>query len=337
MTQPPNEPPQGGFGAPPPPPHDPRQPPPSPPPPSPQQQPPVHPSAAPPAQPGYGFPQQPGQGAAPYGQDPQAGQPAPYGQPAYGQSAYGQPTQGNPASPYGHQQQTGPYGQQPYPADPYGQQPGPYGQQQQPYGGGGYPAPPGPPHNGRGSRKTALIAGSVVAALLVISGGVYVATRDDDDGDKKPVAQHSEDVSATPQPTVEPPGTPDDALPSETVTESPSATGPSDLVPTGTGIDGVWRSNKDGRMLAMAASGQNVNGKGRAGAALVKGDLECKGQREERTPGKTWRLALLCERGGKQDKNLGGDVTLDGDTVTVNWDSQGTETFARFRNLAEGP
>lgn len=316
MTQPPHEPPQGGFGAPPPP--GPGQPPP-PPQPGPYQ---------PPAgQPGYGYGGPQDQGAPAYGQGSQPGQPAPYGPPP------GQDPQGGPGAPYG--QQPGPYGAPPQPPGPYGApqqpgpgpygapQPGPYGAPQQPYG--GYPPPPG---DGGGRRKTAWIVGGVVVALLAIAGGVFLATRGDDGGDKKPVAQQSEDVNPTP--TVQPSTTPDEVLPSESPTALPS---PSDLGPTGSGIEGVWRSTKDGRMLAMAKGGQGSETAGRDGAAMVKGGLQCKGLREERTPGKSWRLALLCERDGKKDKDLGGDVTLNGNTLTIVWDDEGTETFERFRDL----
>src|SRR5689334_369186 len=91
MTQPPNQPPQGGFGAP-------QDPPPGggfgapqTPPPPPQG----------PPRPGYGYPQQPG----PYNSGPYAS--GPYGQPQqpgpYGQPGYGYPTQpqfpGAPGTP----------------------------------------------------------------------------------------------------------------------------------------------------------------------------------------------------------------------------------------------
>ncbi len=96
MTQPPNQPPQGGFG----PPQDPPPgggfgPPQTPPPPQGQ------PSGAP--QPGYGYPQQPPQQPGPYASGPYQ-QPGPYGQPQqpgpYGQQGYGYPQQpGFPGAP----------------------------------------------------------------------------------------------------------------------------------------------------------------------------------------------------------------------------------------------
>ncbi|MFF0008387.1 PQQ-binding-like beta-propeller repeat protein [Streptomyces tibetensis] len=170
MTQPPSQPPHGGFGAPqnqppqgggygtpqtPPPPQGPPQ---TPPPPQ------------GPPQPGYGYPQQPG----PYGQP---GQPGPY----------------NPG-PYGQPQQPGPYGQPQQPG-PYGQ-PG-YGYPQQPQ----YPGAPGTPPGGGSNNpfkgKPALIIGAAVAALLVVGGTVWAVTGDDDgNGKKKPVAQKTDDPKA---------------------------------------------------------------------------------------------------------------------------------------------
>jgi hypothetical protein len=172
MTQPPDQPPAGGFGAP----QD--QPPPgggfgAPPPPP--VQPPTPPSAPPaqPPQPGYGYPQQPG----PYGT------PGPYGAPGT-PGPYGAPAT---PGPYGHPQQApqpGPYGQ-PQPGYGYPQQP--------PYPGAPGTAPGGPfPGQGGGNRKTALIIGAAVAALLVIGGTVYAVTSGDG-GEKKPVAQQSDD------------------------------------------------------------------------------------------------------------------------------------------------
>ncbi|MFB6846125.1 PQQ-binding-like beta-propeller repeat protein [Streptomyces sp. NPDC056373] len=178
MTQPPSQPPHGGFGAPqnqppqggghgapqtPPPPQGPPQ---TPPPPQ------------GPPQPGYGYPQQPG----PYGQ-PQ--QPGPYGRPQ-------QPGPYNPG-PYG-QQQPGPYGQPQQPG-PYGQ-PG-YGYPQQPQ----YPGAPGTPPGGGSNNpfkgKPALIIGAAVAALLVVGGTVWAVTGGDDgNGKKKPVAQKTDDPKA---------------------------------------------------------------------------------------------------------------------------------------------
>ncbi|ARX84066.1 hypothetical protein SMD44_03501 [Streptomyces alboflavus] len=176
MTQPPNQPPHGGFGAP----QDPQQ------------------GGNP--QPGYGYPQQqPGQAGpygypqqpGPYGQPPQPGQP---GQPAQ-PGPYGQPTQPGQPGPYG--QQPGPYGQptQPGQPGPYGQQPG-YGYpQQMPTGAPGTP----PPGGGKGpfKGKTAVIIGAAVAALLVAGGAVF-ALSGGDDGKKKSESKKKDPKASAP-------------------------------------------------------------------------------------------------------------------------------------------
>ncbi|GEC09590.1 hypothetical protein SSP24_72450 [Streptomyces spinoverrucosus] len=154
MTQPPNQPPGGGFGAPQNPgqaggfgpPQDPSQ----------GTPPPAQPPQGPP-QPGYGYPQQPG----PYAQ-PQ--QPGPY----------------NTPGPYGQPQPPGPYGQQPgygYPQPQYPAAPG---------------TPPGSGSRNPFRGKPALAVGAAVAALLLIGGTVYAVTSGGDD--KKPVAEQSNDA-----------------------------------------------------------------------------------------------------------------------------------------------
>ncbi|MGW2491035.1 outer membrane protein assembly factor BamB family protein [Streptomyces sp. NPDC001606] len=177
MTQPPGQPPHGGFGAPQdqPPKDQPPQPggfgaPQTPPPPA---QPPAGPPQAP--QPGYGYPQQPG----PYGAPTPPATPGPYGA----------PTAPTAPSPYGYPQP----GQQP--AGPYAAaQPG-YGYPPPPYPGAPGAAPGGP----AGRKKTALIVGSAVAALLVIGGTVYAVSSGGGGGGgkKKPVAEHSQDDKPT--------------------------------------------------------------------------------------------------------------------------------------------
>ncbi|GAA3118902.1 outer membrane protein assembly factor BamB family protein [Streptomyces echinatus] len=184
MNQPPDQPPQGGFGAP-------------------QDQPPQPgglgappPPATPPAQGGFGAPQNP---------------------PAQGGFGAPQPPAGPPQQPqpgYGYPQQPGPYAGTPgpygYPQQP---QPGPYGApqpgyghpQQPPYPGMPGTAPGGPVGGGQGSRKkTALVIGGAVAALLVIGGTVFALSGGDDGGGKKPVAGKSDDPkqsSASASPT----------------------------------------------------------------------------------------------------------------------------------------
>ncbi|MEU3828318.1 PQQ-binding-like beta-propeller repeat protein [Streptomyces sp. NPDC029080] len=201
MTQPPDQPPQGEFGAP-------------------QDQPPQGGFGAPQEQP----PQPGGFGAPPPAQPPaQGGFGAPQTPPAQGAFGAPQPPAGPPQQPqpgYGYPQQPGPYAGAPGPG-PYGhpqqqQQPGPYGApppgyghpQQPPYPGMPGAVPGGPGGGKPGSRKkTALIIGGAVAALLVIGGTVFAVTGGDDGGGgkKKPVAADSDDPkpsgSASPTPS----------------------------------------------------------------------------------------------------------------------------------------
>ncbi|MEW2180864.1 PQQ-binding-like beta-propeller repeat protein [Streptomyces sp. NPDC005406] len=153
----PQDPPPGGFGAPTPPPADPfGKPPATPPPPAPggygtpppagppQQQPGYGYPQGPPQQPGYGFPQAPPQGG------PQQGYGFPPGQPP--QQGYGYPT-----TPM----------QQPY-------------QPQQPGGNGPK----------KFSTQSQIIVAAVVAVALIIGGGVWFASSGDD-GKKKDEASTS--------------------------------------------------------------------------------------------------------------------------------------------------
>ncbi|MEV5381917.1 PQQ-binding-like beta-propeller repeat protein [Streptomyces sp. NPDC052721] len=196
MTQPPNQPPHGGFGPP-------------------QDEPPgARPPQDQPAQAG-GFgpapqtpPAQGGFGAAPQNPPAQGGFGAP--QPPAGPPQ--QPPQPPPGYGYPQQpQQPGLYGSAPGPYG-YPQQPGPYGAPQPGYGHPQQPpypgmpgAAPGGPFGGKPAsrKKTALIIGSAVAALLVIGGTVFAVTGSDSGGKKKPVAQQSDDSrnSATASPT----------------------------------------------------------------------------------------------------------------------------------------
>ncbi|MDC0767842.1 outer membrane protein assembly factor BamB family protein [Streptomyces sp. HD] len=184
MSQPPNQPPQGGFGAP----QDPRQ-------------------------GGFGAPQpaQPPQQGAPQTPPPPQGAPQtpppPQGPPQAPPPPQGPPA-GAPQPGYGYPQQ--PAQQVPYASGPYGQpqqQPGPYGYPQQPGQGYGYPAQPqypGAPGAGSGNPfkgKPALIIGAAVAALLVIGGTVFAVTRGGDDDPKNPVSQGSDGPKGSESPS----------------------------------------------------------------------------------------------------------------------------------------
>lgn len=121
-----------------------------------------------------------------------------------------------PGNPYA---QPGGYGQ-PGPVQPggYGQPPGGVGYPPQPPYPGGYgppspapyaqtppPVPPTPPGNGGEGpfrRKPVVIVAAVVASLLAIGGGVYVATGDDDKP-AKPAARASEPATPSTSPSAD--------------------------------------------------------------------------------------------------------------------------------------
>ncbi|MGW7417862.1 outer membrane protein assembly factor BamB family protein [Streptomyces sp. NPDC054863] len=173
MSQPPNQPPQGGFGAP----QDPNAPqggaPQGPPPgapqppPGPPQMPAGPPQGPPPGQPGYGYPQGPPSAAD-----------NPYAQQAAPQQGYGYP--GQPGQP-------GPYAQQPQPGYGYPGQPG-------------QPGAPAPGGNGpQNKQKLLLIVGAAVAALIVIAGGIYLVSG----GEKEPIAKPTTGAGPSGAPTVD--------------------------------------------------------------------------------------------------------------------------------------
>ncbi|MEI5522654.1 PQQ-binding-like beta-propeller repeat protein [Streptomyces brasiliscabiei] len=184
MVQPPDQPPQGGYGTP----QNPL--PPSHPQPgqSPQQPygyPQTPPPQGPPAPaPGYGYPQQPGPYTpppGPYGQQPQQHpqQPGPYAQPG----PY------NPASQAGYGYPQAQYAGAPMPPTVAGGGPGGTGGS----GGGGSKNP----FKGR----PALAIGAAVVALLVVGGAVFAVTNLGDDGAKKPVAKESTGPSGDDKPS----------------------------------------------------------------------------------------------------------------------------------------
>ncbi|MFE6665858.1 PQQ-binding-like beta-propeller repeat protein [Streptomyces sp. NPDC057697] len=180
--QPPNEPPQGGFGAP-------QDPPPggfgAPTPPPADAQPPADPFGKQPATPpagGFGAPTPPPAGAP---QQPGPGYGYPQTQPGYGypQGPPPQPGYGYPQAPVPGQPQQG-YGV------PQGLPPG-----QPPLQGYGYPTtpmqqPPQPPQqNGNGGKKFStqmqIIVAASVAVVLIVGGGIWYASGSGDDKQDK--------------------------------------------------------------------------------------------------------------------------------------------------------
>ncbi|MER6104707.1 PQQ-binding-like beta-propeller repeat protein [Streptomyces sp. NPDC001832] len=193
--QPPNEPPQGGFGAPQdPPPGGFGAPPPPPADPFGQQQ------ATPPAG-GFGAPQPPppaGTGQQPgpvygypQGQPPQPGYGYPQGQPP--QPGYGYP-QGQPPQPgYGYPQAPVPGQPQQGYGFPQGMPPG-----QPPQQGYGYPTPPmqqhpQPQQSGNGGKKFTtrmqIIVAASVAVVLIVATGVWLASGGGDEDKKGQASQ----------------------------------------------------------------------------------------------------------------------------------------------------
>ncbi|MEV6879222.1 hypothetical protein [Amycolatopsis sp. NPDC051128] len=150
------------------------------------QQPGGHPQSGAQPQPGYGGTQQFGQ-PDPYGGTQQFGQPGPYGGPQQG----GYPPQTGPQPQQGHPQ----YGQQ----DPWGQQQGFGGND--PYGGGGFGDAPPPK-----KKKTGLIVGIAIGAVVLVGGGVtaLVLALNGDDGNTAAPAANSSSPAPTSAPKTSP-------------------------------------------------------------------------------------------------------------------------------------
>jgi hypothetical protein len=151
------------------------------------------PQVPPPA--GYGYPAAPPPppGENPYaapvppGQNPYASVPT---QPAFPQQPQQQPP---PAPGYGYPAQQQGYGQTPPPAYGYGQQTPPPG----PYGAPPYQQAPG----GRPNNKLTAIIAVAVATVLVVAGGVYLATSGGDDAPAPGPQANSGGTSGGPSPT----------------------------------------------------------------------------------------------------------------------------------------
>ncbi|MEU6013755.1 PQQ-binding-like beta-propeller repeat protein [Streptomyces sp. NPDC047515] len=191
--QPPNEPPQGGFGAP-------QDPPPggfgapTPPPADPFGKQPATPPAggfgAPqtPPPPGYGYPQGPPQQPGPgygYPQGPQPGYGYPQGQPPQPGYGYPQaPVPGRPQQGYGFPQGMPP-GQPPQQG--YGYPTAPMQQQYPPLQNGG--------GNGNGGKKFTtrmqIVVAASVAVVLIVAAGIWFASGGGDDGKKEEASQSS--------------------------------------------------------------------------------------------------------------------------------------------------
>ncbi|MFE6933648.1 hypothetical protein ACFVDT_16665 [Streptomyces sp. NPDC057699] len=271
------------------------------PPPWPPQQPDGRPPAQPPAQPYAPPPAQPP--AQPY-EPAQAGSGNPYG---------GQPVADNP---YATQQHAQP---QP-PAQP--PQPPPYGAYPPPPQGPGTPLPQGP-----GKRRTPLIVGAALVALVLIGGGVWFALGTGGEDDPKgPVAEGS--ASASPSVSAAPSGS-EETPPEESPSPSVAPT------PTGTGLQAVWRTSGS-TMLGLGE--EYLDEPARINAVLTTADgLDCEGRWQKDESGDFLEMALLCKEDGVRVKSKDriGNLEQTGDTLSVEWKkgATGTETFERARDL----
>jgi hypothetical protein len=274
-------------------------------------------------QPPYQGPQDwPGQYGQPGPQDARPGvppvpPPPPAQPPQAPQYPPNQPLPNQPL-PNQHPQYGTPYGS-------YGQQPSPYGT---------YPPPPPAPSGGR--NKTPVITAAAVAAVAVIGGVVWFATSGGDDDDNKASAGGSSQVSVSPSisvPESEQPTAGSSATPSE------AESGGIGAEPTGTGMAGMWRSDSGGGVLGLKESA-DTDEPNKISVIFVSGGLECRGIRKVEEPDRKYRIAMLCERGGKpvKEEDRGGDLTYGGgDTVTVKWfkGKTGSETFTRYGDWPE--
>ncbi|MFD9287328.1 hypothetical protein ACFWBV_03250 [Streptomyces sp. NPDC060030] len=219
-----------------------------------------------------------------------------------------------------------PHGGQPVPDNPYAtgpqqpQQPSPYGAHPLPpqYGPAGAP-PPAP-----GKRRTPLVVGAGLVALVLIGGGLWFALGADVDEPAAPVAKESPSVSASPDP---------DPGPTEDEPVEPS-TEPAVPTPTGTGLQAVWQVS--GSTLGLGE--EHLDEPARVNAILTTTDgLDCEGRWQKDESGDFLEMALLCKEDGVRvaDKDRVGNLEQNGNTLTVEWKkgATGTETFTRVRDM----
>ncbi|MEV7872123.1 hypothetical protein AB0P17_39830 [Streptomyces sp. NPDC088124] len=188
-----------------------------------------------------------------------------------------------------------------------------------------------------GLRRTALLAGAVAAVVLLAGGGIFLATSGDDGGgDGKDVAASAgPSGAASGDASKEPAGESADESTGGT-TEAPDAE-PSDAEPTGTGVEGMWRSSSGSGVLGVLKGEdiETLQPDSKISMVYVKGGMECKGVRTVQEAGKKYRFALICSRDDVrvESEDRSGDLTFGGgSTLSVEWTSggEGTETFDRY-------
>ncbi|MET7444437.1 hypothetical protein ACIGNW_08410 [Streptomyces sp. NPDC053707] len=240
--------------------------------------------------------------------------------------SYAPPPAQPPAQPYETAQagSGNPYGGQPVADNPYAtQQPAQPQQPPQPPPYGAYPPPPPAP----GKRRTPLIVGAALVALVLIGGGVWFALGTGGEDDPKgPVAEGS--ASASPSVSAAPSGS-EETPPEESPSPSVAPT------PTGTGLQAVWRTSGS-TMLGLGE--EYLDEPARINAVLTTADgLDCEGRWQKDESGDFLEMALLCKEDGVRVKSKDriGNLEQTGDTLSVEWKkgATGTETFERARDL----
>lgn len=263
----------------------------------------------------WSSPQQPF-GAPPPPPFPPAVPPQPgYGPPQAPQPGYGQPQAPQPGTPGAGN----PYVQ---PGSPYGGYPPPHP----------LPGSPGqPPGPGPGKRQTGLIVTAAVVVLVVVAGGVWFAVGrgGDDTGSTEAKASPSASAPSTnpseKAPTIQPP-----PERSETPAKPPAPK------PTGTGLQAVWKTSGP---TILALGDAHLDEPARINAILSDGSsgFECKGRWQKDESGDFLEVGLLCSQDGVRvpDKDRVGNLSQNGDTLTVEWKkgASGSESFKRFRDL----
>jgi hypothetical protein len=172
-----------------------------------------------------------------------------------------------------------------------------------------------------------VIVGSAVVALVVIVGGVFLATNSGG-GDDKPKAKDS--VSAEPtvsdepsdEPTTEDPATEDPVEepsdPSGTVEERPAGA---------TGYQGQWQ-DEQARTLTVGDKVASGTAKGKYSVSYIDagGKGICTGIGENRSGG-AFRIAVKCMGKDTGDEVFGANLTQADDVVTLKWDKGGSASL----------
>ncbi|MEU9763698.1 hypothetical protein ACFYYY_17570 [Streptomyces sp. NPDC001834] len=178
-----------------------------------------------------------------------------------------------------------------------------------------------------------------MVAVAVVAGGVWFAVgRGDDAPTVAKESQESQESQEGPSASPSGPSPGNEQLPTVRPPSEGSQTpdrNPYVPEPTGTGLQAVWKG-PDSVMLALGDA--YVDEPARVNAILSDGDgFECKGRWQKDESGDFLEVALLCRQDGArvEDKDRVGNLSQNGDTLTVKWNkgATGSETFTRFRDM----